>query len=433
MQHNSSEDYNWRNNTLGDYVGVHNWDYELVEDFYQYAMHARGAGRDPTSTTVLKQEGNRLTIRVCEQDTHEVVDFGRYNYLGLAHHPEVMEGARKALERFGMSPSASPMSNGVLALHEELSERLERLFGFEKVLLLSSGYNANMAAITGIMRQEDTVIMDHYCHPSLRDGVAGSTANKKFFGHNSPDSLETRLKRVKNGAKLVVVEGLYSSEGDRPPLQEIVEVARRYDARVMIDEAHSVGNFGANGGGTSELLGMRDQLDIFMGTFSKTFGGVGGFLGGSRELMEYLAVYGRAYMFSCAISPVITGGLLGAVNVLEREGPERRRRLEENGRFIRELLVGEGFNIAGSESHIIPIIFGADNYVLDAGAMAWEMGIMPSVMVFPAVPRNASRLRLFINSEHTREELTECVEILKTIYHRFNIPLGGSQKVGATV
>lgn len=425
-------DFDWRKYSLADFVDNQGSDFSVVRSAHRYRQAMSAEGCNPTDNIVYGPAEPRVSVRGSDGVRRDVLNFGRYNYLGLSNHPRVIEGAVRALKKYGLSTSASPLGNGTADLHETLCERICEVFGFEKAILFSAGYNANVATISGVLRPGDMAIVDRNCHASILDGVLASRAQFRFFRHNDLDSLWSLLKRKTSGRKLVIAEALYSADGDRAPLAKIAGMLADRDARLLVDEAHSAGNYGLTGGGVSQAEGILKNVDYYVGTFSKTFGGVGGFLGGTREMVDYISIYGRAYMFSCAVSPPIVGGVLAALDILEEEGATRRERLHDNASYLRDALVEAGFNIAKSDSYIVPVICGDDQKIFDLATTVQNEGLLTSVMTFPAVQVNTSRLRLFVTCEHSTDDMDRCVEILKSAFAKLGLnrsPLRSAEPV----
>jgi glycine C-acetyltransferase len=350
------------------------------------------------------------------QRLNGLINFASYNYLGLSYRTEVIEAAREATAKYGMGASGSPILSGMFDLHERLAESLARFKNTEAVLLFPTGYGANLGVIAGLMRPGDWVIADQWAHASIVDGITLSKAQPRFFRHNDVNDLEKKLKRCP-GKKLVVVEGVYSMDGDVVDLPGVVEVCRRYNARLMIDEAHSAFIFGENGRGVVEHFGLEEHVDIQLGTFSKSLGGVGGYVAGTRKLINYLRGFARSYVFSCAMPPPIAAGLLKSLEIAASE-PELRRRLWENVHFLQRRLKEEELDTGNSGSQVIPIFVRDDQKIFRLAEELIHEGVYLQPIRYPAVSKHQSRFRISVSSAHTREQLEEGVRIISHVLKR---------------
>jgi glycine C-acetyltransferase len=358
---------------------------------------------------------SRPTTRVELQEKLELrrlnlLNLSSYNYLGLSYRPEVIEAAKRALDRYGMGAAGSPVLSGTMDVHLELERELATFKAKPACMLFPTGYSTNVGLIQGIMRPGDLIVADQNSHASLVDGAILSKAEVRFFRHNRPEDLEKKLE-VSSGKKLVIVEGVYSMDGDVCRLPEIVEIARKYDARIMIDEAHSTFIYGENGRGVAEAFGLEDQIDIHVGTLSKAIGGQGGFVAGSASLYKYLEGFARSRMFSCALSPVVAAGVLEAVRIASRE-PGLRGRLWANVSHIRRLLLEEGIDVGESTSQVIPVMIRNDRRIFEIGHRLQRAGLYLQPIVYPAVAKHRSRFRISVSAAHTHDQLNEGVAIL---------------------
>lgn len=351
-----------------------------------------------------------------------LINLASYNYLGLSYRPEVIEASIDATRRFGTGSSGSPILSGTTELHEELGRRIAEFKNKERCLLFPSGYSANLGVIAGLMRAGDLVVTDQFAHASIVDGIILSKAQVRYFRHNNAADLDRKLKDFP-GRKLVIVEGVYSMDGDLANLPEIVEVAQRNGARIMIDEAHSAFLFGRNGRGVAEHFGLDDEIDIHLGTFSKSLGGQGGYVVGSRKLIRYLKGFARAHVFSCALAPGVVGGLLKACEIA-RDEPELRGRLWENTALLQEYLREHGVDIGDSKSQVIPIMIRDDDRIFKVAEEMIHNGVYLNPVRYPAVGKHRSRLRISVTASHTREELREAADIIARVLdkHGFLCP-----------
>lgn len=365
----------------------------------------------------------RPRIDVVEQLHKEhlkgLINLASYNYLGLSYRPEVIEAACDAIRRFGTGSSGSPVLSGTTELHDELSRTVARFKNQEECLLFPSGYSANVGIIAGLMRSGDLVVTDQFAHASIVDGIILSKAQVRYFRHNNAGDLERKLKNFP-GRKLVIVEGVYSMDGDLANLPEIVDVSKRYDARIMIDEAHSAFLFGPNGRGVAEHFGLDNEIDIHFGTFSKTLGGQGGYLAGSRRLIRYLRGFGRSYVFSCALAPGVVGGLIKACQIAGDE-PQLRERLWHNTAYFQELLRARGVDIGNSRSQVIPLMIRDDDRVFKVAEDMIHNGVYLNPVRYPAVGKHRSRLRISVTASHTLAELQEAADIIARVLDRHGL------------
>jgi glycine C-acetyltransferase len=340
----------------------------------------------------------------------QLVNLSSYNYLGLSFRPEVIAAAKAALEHYGLGAAGSPILSGTMDIHVQLEQALAKFKGKEAAMVFPTGYSTNVGMISGLLRPGDWVIADQNAHASIVDGAILSKANVRFFRHNSPADLEKKLKQA-TGKKLVAIEGVYSMDGDVCPLPELVAVAKKYGARIMLDEAHSAFVYGANGRGIAEMYGLENEVDIHIGTFSKALGGQGGYVAGTRNLYNYLKGFARARVFSCALSPVVAAGVLKSLELAQAE-PQLRDTLWENVKHMRGLLEEAGVDVGDSTSQIIPIMVRNDRRVFEICHKLLSAGVYLQPVIYPAVAKHRSRFRVSISASHTREQLDQGAAIL---------------------
>ncbi|MBA3871459.1 MAG: pyridoxal phosphate-dependent aminotransferase family protein [Anaerolineae bacterium] len=350
----------------------------------------------------------------------EVVMLGSNNYLGLTTDPRVKQAAIDAIKHYGTSVTGSRFLNGTLELHLELERRLAKFVGMESAVVFSTGYQSNVGAISAIVGQGDYVILDKDDHASIVDGVSMSQGEMKRFRHNSLDSLETVLAKLPEEAgKLVIIDGVYSMGGDIAPLPEIVAISKKYGARIMVDDAHGIGVTG-NGRGTAAHFGMTDQIDLLMGTFSKSFASIGGFIAGSAEVMYYIQHKARSLIFSAALPPANTAAVLAALDIIETE-PEHVENLWDNAEYMRQGFKEMGYNTATSNTPIIPVILGEDFRV----GLAWnaliEEGVYTNPVVPPAAPPKGGLLRTSYTATHRKEHLDRALRAFKLVGERLDL------------
>ncbi len=354
----------------------------------------------------------------------EVIMLGSNNYLGLTTHPKVIQAAKDALDRWGTSCTGSRLVNGTLDIHVELDRRLAEFVGMEAGLVFSTGYQSNLGTISALVGKNDFAIIDREDHASIVDGclLARGTnqAGIKRFSHNDPSSLEKVLQKLPDDAgRLVVVDGVYSMGGDIAPLPEIVEICKRYDARIMVDDAHSLGVL-ADGRGTAAYFGLTDEVDLIMGTFSKSFASIGGFIAGKADILEYIKHNARALMFSASLPAHNVATVLAVLDIMESE-PSHVERLWENTNFMLTGLRKLGYDIGGSETPIIPIYIREQVLCAQTWRALLDAGVYTNAVVPPGVPVSQALLRTSYMATHTRAQLTKALDIFEKVGKDLNL------------
>jgi len=375
---------------------------------------------------------------VMEIEGHEKVMLGSNNYLGLTGDERVKQAARDALELYGTALTGSRFMNGTTPLHVELELEIADWVGTEDALVFTTGYQVNLGTLGTILEPGDTVICDSGDHASILDGCRLSGARLRPFRHNQLDKLEKMLGRaaVDGGGTLVVVDGVFSMEGDIAPLPEIADLAGRYGARLMVDEAHGVGVLGARGVGASELLGVEDRVDLRMGTFSKSLASCGGFIAGPADVVEYLRIAARAFMFTASGVPAAVGAALGALRIIRGpEGPELLARLLDNAGYLHRGLADLGLRVVeptrladGTEvvTPIVPVVVGEDWQAVTFWKALFDAGVYTNVALHPAVPPGGALLRTSLMATHERADLDRALEIFERVLERFpDLPRSG--------
>ncbi len=344
----------------------------------------------------------------------ELINLASNDYLNLSHHPRVIKAAENALNNYGLGVGSSPFIVGTTDIHEELENKLASLSGSERAMLFTSTYVTNIGIMRALLRQDDLAIIDILAHGSLVDGASANVTNKIFFNHNDVHFLEKILKRSKDSHinRIVIVDGVYSMEGDVAPLDEIIPLAHHYDAWVLVDEAHSIGNIGKTGKGTLEYFGMEGQADVVVGSLSKTLGCVGGYVAGKEELIKYLYFTNRAYFLSTANTIPNVAGILEALKVMEEE-PGLYENLNSNVSFLKKELSNLGFDTGNTITAIIPIIIGEEGKLMSMLKELLDQNIIMSTIIYPAVKKNSARLRLSLTTGHTREQLERVLDVLE--------------------
>jgi 8-amino-7-oxononanoate synthase len=363
---------------------------------------------------------------VVRMEGQERLMFGSNNYLGLTGDARVKAAAREALERYGTALTGSRLLNGTIPLHRELEDEIAGWLGTEDALVFSTGYQANVGCLSGVLSAADTVIADSGDHASILDGCKLSGARLRPFRHNRLDKLEQMLERAAGdgGGVLVVVDGVYSMEGDVCDIASVSELCRAHGARLMVDEAHGVGVLGATGMGACELFGVED-VDLRMGTFSKSLASCGGFIAGSAEVIDYLRISSRAFLFSAAAVPAAVAAALEAVRICRSpEGSDLFARVLDNARYLHAGLRELGYRVVepsplpgGGEliTPIVPIVIGDDLTTAQLWKALWDEGLYTNVALYPAVPPGGSLIRTSVMATHEREHLDEALEIFSRV------------------
>jgi 8-amino-7-oxononanoate synthase len=363
---------------------------------------------------------------VVEMEGAERVMLGSNNYLGLTADPRVIAGARDALERYGTGLTGSRLLNGTIDLHLELEREIAEWMGTEDAIVFTTGHQANVGTLGTILGPGDTVIADSADHASILDGCLLSRAKLRPFRHNRLDKLEKMLERADDdgGGVLVVVDGVFSMEGDVADLPKIVELSRAHGARLMVDEAHGAGVLGARGAGASELLGVEASVDLRMGTFSKSLASCGGFIAGSHEVVDFLRISSRAFLFTAAAVPAAVGAALAALRVIRsEEGPPLFARVLENAAYLRDGLADLGFQVVhdhlGITTPIVPVVVGDDWKAVLLWRALYDAGVYVNVALHPAVPPGGALLRTSVMATHDRETLDRALAAFAEVKQRF--------------
>jgi 8-amino-7-oxononanoate synthase len=358
---------------------------------------------------------------VVDMEGRERIMLGGNNYLGLTGDERVKQAARDALERYGTGVTGSRFMNGTMPIHLQLERELAEWMGTDEALVYTTGYLANLGCIATLLGPEDTVICDAGDHASILDAVSMSRARIRPFRHNRLDKLTTMLERAEGdgGGVLVVVDGVFSMEGDVAPLPEIVDLCRKHGARLMVDEAHGVGVLGERGTGAAEALGVADQVDLRMGTFSKSLASCGGFIAGPADVIDFLRVSSRSFMFTASAVPAAMGAALGALAIIRSdEGPELFRRVLDNARYLRRALTELGFCVSdpgGLDTPIVPVVIGDDWQAVLMWKALYDAGVYVNVALYPAVQRGGALLRTSVSATHEREHLDRSLEIFERV------------------
>jgi len=369
---------------------------------YTRAEEAMQIGMYPYFSPIQKVRGN--TVRV---DGKKMIMVGSNNYLGLLDYPRVQRAARKAVTKYGVATCGSRFLNGTLDIHVELEKRLAGFLGKEDALVFSTGFQTNLGIISTIAGKDDVVFADRGDHASIVDACRLSFATVHKFKHNDMNDLERLIaSEEKETGKLIVIDGVFSMEGDLSNLPEIVKIAKKYDAKILVDDAHGVGIMGKNGRGTAEHYGLEHEIDLVMGTFSKSFASLGGYIAGERKVIQYIKHHARSLIFSASMTPSSVATVLATLEVVETE-PERRERLWDITKKMKSGFEEMGYHTGPTETPIIPVIVGNDELTF----MLWKMlrndGIFTNPVIYPAVPKEQTLIRTSYSASHTEIELNK--------------------------
>ncbi|HSK29819.1 MAG TPA: 8-amino-7-oxononanoate synthase [Candidatus Limnocylindria bacterium] len=386
----------------------------MPADFLQAELEQiKSAGLYRRLRRVESDQGPTLMI-----DGREVINFSSNNYLGLANHPALAAAAKEALDRYGSGSGASRLISGNMSLHEELESRLAKFKGTEAALVFNSGFQANTGAISTLAGEGDAVFSDALNHASIIDGCRLSRAKTFVYPHNDLGGLEEALKNAKGfRRKLIVTESIFSMDGDEAPLAGIVELAERYGAFVMVDEAHATGIFGAQGAGVLQKLGLGERVLVQMGTLGKALGGFGAYIAGNRDLRDLLINRCRSFIFTTALPPALMAMAIAAVDLVERE-PKRRESLRRNCERLRSGLAALGFQLGGGTSPILPLIVGDAGECMSFSEALMDREVFAQGIRPPTVPPGTSRLRITLMATHTDEQIDRALQAFKTVKER---------------
>ncbi len=364
-----------------------------------------------------------------EQDTEVVMSgrkvlmFGSNSYLGLTNHPEVIQAAVDATEKYGTGCAGSRFLNGTLDLHLELEKELAEFVGKEDAIIYSTGFQVNLGVVSCLTGREDYIICDELDHASIVEGRRLSFSTQLRFKHNDMESLEKVLQKCKpESVKLIVVDGVFSMEGDVAPLPEIIALAKKYDANVMVDEAHGLGVLGENGRGTCNHFGVTKDVDLIMGTFSKSFAAIGGFIAADKEVINYLRHNSRSYIFSASNTPAATAAARQALHIMKRE-PERVDKLWDVTNYALEQFRKHGFEIGHTSTPIIPLYVRDMDKTFMVTKMLFDEGIFINPVIPPACSPEDTLIRFSLMATHTKEQVDFAVEKLLKCYKALDIPL----------
>jgi 8-amino-7-oxononanoate synthase len=364
------------------------------------AEEAQRLGLYPYFTPIQEVRGNTVKI-----DGKDVIMVGSNNYLGLLDHPDVMKAAKDAIDRYGVATCGSRFLNGTLDIHVELEKRLAEFMHKDTAVAFSTGFQTNQGVIATLVCRGDAVITDRMDHASIIDACRLSYGEVHKFNHNDMDDLKRVLSSLDEGLnKLIVVDGVFSMEGDLTDLPGVVELGKQYNCRIMVDDAHGLGVMGKNGRGTAEHFGLEDEIDIVMGTFSKSFASLGGFAVGDAKVMSFIKHHARSLIFSASITPASVATALATLDLIKKE-PERRERLWAITDKMRGGFQAMGYDTGPTQSPVIPVMVGDDAKTFMLWKALREQGIFTNPVVYPAVPHGQALIRTSYSATHTDEEL----------------------------
>jgi 8-amino-7-oxononanoate synthase len=353
-------------------------------------------------------------------DGRKMIMIGSNNYLGLTNHPRVKEAAIEALRKYGSGCAGSRFLNGTLDIHVELEQKLARFMKKEAALVFSTGFQTNLGVISALAGKDDVILIDKMNHASIIDGCRLSFSETKKYRHNDMQDLERLLQQYSNRGKLIVVDGVFSMEGDIVDLPNVVRLAKKYGARVMVDDAHGIGVLGKSGCGTAEHFGLEDEVDLIMGTYSKSLASIGGFIAASKEVIHYIKHFARSLIFSASPPPASVASVSAAIDIIEEE-PERRERLWKNTHKMLKGFKELGFDTGQSSTPVIPVMVGDDRKAFTMAKMLHDRGIFANVAVSPAVPNGRALIRTSYMATHTEEQLDRVLSVFEEVGKILNI------------
>lgn len=380
---------------------------------FQAANIVRAAGVYPYFHPIQSAPGDEVIV-----DGQKCIMIGSNNYLGLVNHPKVKEAASNAVKKYGSGCTGSPFLNGTLDLHLELQDKLAKFVNAEAALVFSTGFQTNLGTISALAGKNDALVIDRQVHACIVDGCRLSYGKTYKFAHNDMEDLDRVLANIRNNHPrcgiMIVVDGVFSMEGDIIDLPGLVNVAEKHEARVMIDDAHSIGVLGRTGAGTAEHFGLQDRVDLAMGTFSKSFASQGGFVASKREVIDYIKHTGRALMFSASITPASAAAVLAALEIIQNE-PERREHLWKNTLRMQRELKSLGYDTGNTATPIIPLVIGEDMACFVFWKALFDNGVFTNPVVSPAVPPGRALIRTSYTATHTDEQLDRVLDVMAKV------------------
>lgn len=379
-------------------------------------------GNEALGMVTMDKVKPELDIKEKEGSVHHVIMLGSNSYLNLSTHSQVVEGAMRALEKFGYGMGAVSNYAGITDIHKELEGRIADFYGTEDAIVFPSGYGANVGIVSALCGKNDVIINDSANHASIFDGGLLSGAEIKVFPHRDMKGLERVLSRIpdEKTGRLIITDGVFSMDGDLAPLDKIVELAQKYNARIMVDDAHGVGVVGATGRGTAEYFGVMDKIDLNVGMLSKSPGGLGGYCAASKNVIQYLRLYARSYFFSTAMPAPIAGGLNEAFKLMESDNAGREKLLA-NTRYLKTKLTERGFDIGHSQSAVVPVMVYNEPILFEMYDKLRKRGVYVNIVTYPAVRRKECRLRLCVMKDLSFEQIDKAVEIITELGREYGL------------
>ena len=379
-------------------------------------------GNEALGMVTMDKVKPELDIREKDGNLRHVIMLGSNSYLNLSTHPQVMEGARKALEEFGYGMGAVSNYAGITDIHKELEKRIANFYGAEDAIVFPSGYGANVGIVSALCGKNDVIINDAANHASIFDGCVLSGAEIKVFPHRDMKGLERILSRIpaEKTGRLIITDGVFSMDGDMAPLDEIVKLAQKYNARVMVDDAHGVGIVGATGRGTAEYFNVMEKIDLHVGMLSKGPGGLGGYCAASKKVVQYLRLYARSYFFSTALPASVAGGLNEVFKLLETDNAGRKK-LWENTEYLKSKLLEKAFDIGHSQSAVVPVMVYNEPILFEMYDKLRKRGVYVNIVTYPAVRRKECRLRLCTMKDLSFEQIDKAVEIIAELGREYGL------------
>ena len=391
---------------------------ELFEKCKKFteARKVIASGYYPYFIPISSEQDTKVTVR-----GKEMIMIGSNNYLGLTSHPQVKQAAIDAIKIYGSGCTGSRFLNGTLDIHEELERKLAQFMQKEAALVFSTGFQTNLGTISALVNKGDYIIMDRSDHASIVDGCRLSFGKVLKFRHSNMSDLKRVLSSLpKNSGKLIIVDGVFSMEGDIAKLPDIVDLAKKYHARVMVDDAHSIGVLGENGRGTAEHFNLEDEVDIIMGTFSKSFASIGGFIAGDEQVIHYVKHFSRTLIFSASPPPSAVATVSKALDIIMAE-PQRRKHLWQITHRMHRDFRALGFDIGDTETPIIPIMIGENLKTFKFWKMLFDQGLFANTAISPAVPPGTARIRTSYTATHTDSQMDRVLEVFEKVGKKMGV------------
>lgn len=383
---------------------------------YDAPQKAKAAGVYPYFRAISSEQNTEVLM-----NGKKVLMFGSNSYMGLTNHPKVIEAALEATKKYGTGMAGSPFLNGTLDIHKQLEARLAEYVGKEDAMIYSTGFGVNLGVVSTITGREDYIILDEQDHASIIEGRRLSFSNYLKYKHNDMASLEDQLRKCEpDKVKLIVTDGVFSMEGDVANLPEIVRLAKKYDAQVMVDEAHGIGVFGEGGRGTCNHFGVTDDVDLIMGTFSKSFASLGGFIATDKTVTNYLRHHSRSYIFTASITPASTAAANAALDIMISE-PERQQHLWDITHFALESFRAMGCEIGHTSTPIIPLFIRDDYKTFQVTHDLLEEGVFVNPVVSPAVAPHDTLIRYSLMATHTKEQVERSLHAIEKVFRRYDL------------